>query len=104
MKHFFEVGILPELVGNFYSRPTDKHPTHPSEATGKDIVATYKFCYCHEDKNEDMIGCDNPDSSYEWFHFSCLKLSSEPKSTLWYCPDCSKLPQLFRRKKSKIAK
>ena len=108
MKHFFDKGILPELVGKFYSRPTTMNPfpqvpslsAPPSDPSGEEVEAAYKYCYCHEDKEGEMIGCNNPQCHYEWFHFSCLKLSSKPKSTLWYCPDCTKLPQ-FRRKTSK---
>ena len=92
VKHFFDVGILPELVGNFFSRPTTMNPfpqvpSPPSDPTGEEVEAAYKYCYCYEDKEGEMIGCDNPQCHYEWFHFSCLKLSSKPKSTLWYCPD-----------------
>lgn len=109
VKHFFTVGILPELVGKFYSRPTTTDPLVPIQSPSEPLsepagdeegVTACKYCYCHEDKEGEMIGCDNPQCRYEWFHFSCLKLSSKPKSKLWYCPDCRKLPE-FRRKKVK---
>ena len=104
VKHFFAVGILPELLGKFYSRPTMNSlpsPSEPpSEPTSGQVVPAFKYCYCHEDKEGEMIGCDNPQCLYEWFHFSCLKLSSKPKTRLWYCPECRKLPQ-FSRKKAK---
>ena len=110
VKHFFTVGILPELIGKFYSRPTttSTFPQVPSTSespnpAGEEQACNRKYCYCHEDKEGEMIGCDNQHCPYEWFHFSCLKLSSKPKSKLWYCPDCRKLPE-FRRKTSKKAK
>eukprot|EP00358_Blepharisma_japonicum_P005208 CAMPEP_0202944202 /NCGR_PEP_ID=MMETSP1395-20130829/4919_1 /ASSEMBLY_ACC=CAM_ASM_000871 /TAXON_ID=5961 /ORGANISM="Blepharisma japonicum, Strain Stock R1072" /LENGTH=184 /DNA_ID=CAMNT_0049642683 /DNA_START=88 /DNA_END=642 /DNA_ORIENTATION=- len=51
-----------------------------------------KYCYCQKDSPEEMIGCDNPGCKREWFHFSCVGLSSKPTGT-WYCPDCLKEEQ-----------
>ena len=36
------------------------------------------FCYCRKGEEGDMIACDNPTCDYEWFHFSCVGLKSEP--------------------------
>ncbi len=49
--HFFQVGILPELVGKFYSRPSAMDPSPPvsssskasSEAACEEVAATYKL-------------------------------------------------------------
>ena len=37
-----------------------------------------------------MVGCDNDDCPYPWFHLDCLKLKAFPKSKTWYCPECQK--------------
>ena len=37
------------------------------------------YCYCQGPEEGSMVGCDNSDCKYEWFHFSCLKLSTVPK-------------------------
>ena len=37
-----------------------------------------------------MVGCDNDDCPYQWFHLDCLKLKAFPKSKTWYCPECQK--------------
>uniref|UniRef100_A0A4X2MAQ1 Inhibitor of growth protein n=1 Tax=Vombatus ursinus TaxID=29139 RepID=A0A4X2MAQ1_VOMUR len=35
----------------------------------------------------EMTGCDNEQCPIEWFHFSCISLTYEPKGK-WYCPKC----------------
>lgn len=35
----------------------------------------------------EMIGCDNDLCPIEWFHFSCVQLTTKPKGK-WYCPRC----------------
>ena len=104
VKHFFTASILPQLIGKFYSRtaesviPQTQPPSRPSSSTDDNSAKTY--CYCHGPEYGDMVGCDNPSCLYEWFHLSCLKLVSQPKSKFWYCPDCRKLPE-FKIKRSK---
>lgn len=48
-----------------------------------------KYCLCHNVSHGDMVACDNDDCPYEWFHWSCVGLKSEPNGT-WYCPKCTK--------------
>ena len=74
-----------------------------ADTTEETDVARYRYCYCQEDKEGQMIGCDNSLCKYEWFHFQCLGLFCKPKSKKWYCPDCRKLPE-FRRKSTKKSK
>lgn len=47
-----------------------------------------KYCLCHNVSYGDMVACDNEDCPYEWFHWTCVGLKSEPNG-LWYCPECS---------------
>ncbi|KAF4123333.1 inhibitor of growth protein 3 [Geosmithia morbida] len=47
-----------------------------------------KYCLCHNVSYGDMVACDNDDCPYEWFHWSCVSLKSEPNGT-WYCPVCA---------------
>ena len=60
-----------------------------------------KYCYCQGGEHGEMVGCDNTDCSYQWFHLDCLHLSVPPKGKLWYCPDCSKLDKFSKKKKVK---
>lgn len=47
-----------------------------------------KYCLCHNISYGDMVACDNEECPYEWFHWSCVGLKSEPNGT-WYCPECT---------------
>ena len=48
-----------------------------------------KYCTCRSVSYGNMVACDNDDCPYEWFHWSCVGITSEPKGS-WYCPDCRK--------------
>jgi inhibitor of growth protein 3 len=48
-----------------------------------------KYCICRNVSYGDMVACDNTDDCpFEWFHWSCVGLKSEPTGT-WYCPVCT---------------
>ncbi|CAI5756570.1 unnamed protein product [Candida verbasci] len=48
------------------------------------------YCFCQRVSFGEMIGCDNENCKYEWFHWSCVGITSPPKDDeVWYCPDCS---------------
>ncbi|CAI6361054.1 unnamed protein product [Macrosiphum euphorbiae] len=53
-------------------------PVDPNEPT---------YCLCDQVSYGEMIGCDNPDCSIEWFHFECVELIKKPKGK-WFCPIC----------------
>jgi inhibitor of growth protein 3 len=54
-----------------------------------------KYCLCQHVSYGDMVACDNPNCPYEWFHWNCVGLKSEPEGR-WFCPECRE-----QRKKSK---
>ncbi|TFK25983.1 hypothetical protein FA15DRAFT_755443 [Coprinopsis marcescibilis] len=47
------------------------------------------YCFCQKQSYGDMIGCDNPDCPYQWFHISCVGVKT-PLPDKWYCPECLK--------------
>ncbi|OTB07585.1 hypothetical protein M426DRAFT_240842 [Hypoxylon sp. CI-4A] len=47
-----------------------------------------KYCLCQHVSYGDMVACDNPACPYEWFHWTCVGLKSEPEGR-WYCPACT---------------
>jgi inhibitor of growth protein 3 len=47
-----------------------------------------KYCSCQNVSFGNMVACDNDACPYEWFHWGCVGLKSEPNGT-WYCPECS---------------
>jgi inhibitor of growth protein 3 len=53
------------------------------------------YCICQQVSYGSMVGCDDKDCPYEWFHWGCVHLTEEPKGK-WYCPACSE-----RREKSR---
>ncbi|EKD11889.1 PHD-finger domain-containing protein [Drepanopeziza brunnea f. sp. 'multigermtubi' MB_m1] len=48
---------------------------------------TNKYCTCQSISYGDMVACDNMQCPYEWFHWNCVGLQSEPVG-LWICPVC----------------
>ena len=109
-RSFIEMGILPELLGRWFSCPPEQNTSSPSTSThlpprGRLETASpsshgtnLKYCYCQEGEHGKMVGCDNPGCPYQWFHLECLRLKSAPRSKLWYCPDCRK-HEKFRKSK-----
>ena len=96
VKHFFITSILPELMGKFYSHTSHsvQHGVEPQEpcqsgtssllaedtimnTANDDVLQTY--CYCNGPEEGEMVGCDNSNCVYRWFHLKCLKLNALPK-------------------------
>ena len=62
-------------------------PIDPNEPT---------YCLCSRVAFGEMVGCDNPDCTREWFHFECVGLASQPKGK-WYCPECTVKRKLLEK-------
>lgn len=76
-----EVGTAPRT-----KREDDDH-MYVDDDEGSDDK---KYCLCQKVSFGDMIACDNEDCPYEWFHWSCVGLKSEPQpGGTWYCPVCT---------------
>lgn len=45
------------------------------------------YCLCDQISYGEMILCDNDLCPIEWFHFSCVALTTKPKGK-WFCPKC----------------
>jgi len=50
------------------------------------------YCLCQKVSFGDMVGCDNDDCEYQWFHYKCVGVTEEPKGQ-WLCPKCRQLPR-----------
>ena len=78
-KHFFTVCLLPEILGNWYTRPTvSSHSSSDSSQSMANQNNSYNsevewYCYCHGPEEGTMIACDSSDCKIEWFHKKCLK-------------------------------
>lgn len=53
---------------------------------------TTLYCFCQKVSFGDMVGCDNDNCKYQWFHWGCVGLKNEPAGE-WLCPECRKLPK-----------
>lgn len=45
------------------------------------------YCVCNRPSFGDMVACDNPTCSKEWFHMACVGLDKAPRGR-WICPLC----------------
>lgn len=74
--------------------PRTKRKRKPSTTPAPDTSempidkAEPTYCYCDQVSFDEMVGCDNPDCPYEWFHFICVGLTAQPKGN-WYCRFCA---------------
>ena len=83
---FIKLGVLPELLGKWYS----KGPVSTSSQPPNSCSQANEWCYCKQGEEGQMIACDNKDCSIVWFHTACLRITNIPKGK-WYCPDCRKI-------------
>eukprot|EP00892_Ulva_mutabilis_P001814 jgi/Ulvmu1/11633/UM008_0037.1 len=60
-----------------------------------------KYCICNQPSQGDMIGCDNPACTREWFHNICVGIQTPPEK--WYCPDCRAAGERVQPKRSRRA-
>ena len=117
--NFFRSCLLPELLGNWYTRPIITSSSVPDDSMDCIAASTSEsvgqlqpdcstatasqdselYCYCRGLEAGSMIACDNNECKIEWYHMSCLLMTSIPKGK-WYCPDYRLLPQFQRKKKS----
>ncbi|TFK43877.1 hypothetical protein BDQ12DRAFT_702837 [Crucibulum laeve] len=61
---------------------------------------TTPYCFCQRQSYGDMIGCDNPDCPYQWFHISCVGVK-QPLPDKWYCPECKAKGAVPERRKGR---
>lgn len=97
---FFKYGVLPELLGKWYSKtpvwPATTSATNSTVAVNSENSSTDNWCYCRGPESGEMIACDGDACSIVWFHTTCLKISRIPKGK-WYCPECRKLTSAKRK-------
>lgn len=57
------------------------------------------WCYCNRISFGEMIGCDDPECKYEWFHLECVGLKEVPEDDEWYCQDCTQRREAKSRRR-----
>ncbi|TEB28167.1 hypothetical protein FA13DRAFT_1633510, partial [Coprinellus micaceus] len=55
----------------------------------EDYCENKKYCVCRGVSYGEMVACDGEACEGEWFHYSCVGLTSPPGGH-WYCDDCIK--------------
>ena len=72
---FLKVGILPELLGKWFSKapsfPTMQLPEEVPQGPTDDL-----WCYYKRGEFGEKIACDNESCPIRWFHTQCLKMTS----------------------------
>ena len=108
LEQFWDICILPEIVGKFYTnlnnvltsqlvlKQVPENAKSPNKSNDKDL-----WCSWRGIESDRMVGCNNQNCQWKWFHFDCVGIKRKPKSNLWYCPDCRKLPQFKTTKNRK---
>lgn len=90
------VGTAPRTKReHHHHHDAEDHSMYVDEDEGSDDK---KYCLCQKVSFGDMIACDNEECPYEWFHWTCVGLKSEPVGGTWYCPVCT---QQMKKDKAK---
>ena len=76
LEAFWKGHILPELVCRSLERR--KQTSNAEEY----------HCSCGAADKIPMVGCDGVNCNNQWYHWECVGLKSEPRSTKWYCELC----------------
>lgn len=107
VEHFFVYGILPEIIGKWYTRKQvadDDNIVRIAAAIQDHSLLEEDpekcWCYCGQPSYGQMIMCEHENCKIEWFHFDCLRIRCPPK-TEWYCPSCRKKPKSLSKRKPK---
>ncbi|XP_033224873.1 inhibitor of growth protein 1 isoform X2 [Belonocnema kinseyi] len=72
--------------GNQQNQHREDTPPPPEEDLAIDPDEP-TYCLCDQISYGEMILCDNDLCPIEWFHFSCVSLTTKPKGK-WFCPKC----------------
>ncbi|KAF9452802.1 hypothetical protein P691DRAFT_146595 [Macrolepiota fuliginosa MF-IS2] len=57
------------------------------------------WCYCNRVSFGEMIGCDDPECKYEWFHLECVGLKEVPEDEEWHCRECTQRREAKNRRR-----
>ena len=88
LQHFFVYGIMPEIMGKWYSRKpitnaegiVPQTVTHASSNT--DVQESNKTVVLLQYAQLWKYGCVTKKCSIQWFHFECLSIRSKPRGKL----------------------
>ena len=80
LDYFFIKVLLPLLLsGKSHSPETETLP-------GISCMSPTTYCWCRGGESGQMVACDNPQCTIEWFHFECVGLTRKPRGK-WFCSE-----------------
>ncbi|XP_038064512.1 uncharacterized protein LOC119734942 [Patiria miniata] len=95
-KLFFKVGILPELLGKWYTTSNVGEGYTIAECSSQTQVNV--CCFCREaNTGHGMIECQSTECRVKVFHLRCLGLTVLPKTKRYLCPNCKKIEVAQKR-------
>ncbi|TRM61662.1 hypothetical protein BD626DRAFT_501767 [Schizophyllum amplum] len=71
----------------FVSSPAPPVPVDDTADGGETDEDKKIYCYCKSVSFGDMVGCDNADCPWQWFHLGCIGMEKPPEGD-WYCTEC----------------
>ena len=80
--------VIPDACISFSSSKADDIPTSSLDlprCLEESVLhrSDDKFCFCQNIEHGEMVLCDNPTCTIQWYHFSCVGLLFPPKVE-WY--------------------
>lgn len=85
-KLFFLRGVLPELLGKWYSRAVVR--ARSTDLALSESEDDGSWCFCQQViEGSRLIACDNTECPFQWFHMSCVGLTATPNGK-WFCTTC----------------
>ena len=79
---FYVKVILPQILCPNATSIDDETSCSSTQQSSKQVEQLY--CICRNVEEGLMIGCDNNDCPYKWFHVGCVGLDCIPRGE-WYC-------------------
>ena len=89
--HFYKVGVLPELLGKWYS--TERQ----SEAIASGNLSC--FCLVSNQSQDLIVECQSSFCKLKKFHLQCLGLKHKPKKN-YICPNCRPIEAKKKREEA----
>ncbi|KZO97116.1 hypothetical protein CALVIDRAFT_536588 [Calocera viscosa TUFC12733] len=60
------------------------------EGEGGETDDQNPYCFCRKPSFGEMIGCEDDDCDYQWFHIGCVNVADPDMFDKWYCEACQK--------------
>jgi hypothetical protein len=85
----FKGAPVSAAAGSATTTPMKKPRGRAKKIVAEEVPDEKLYCICQSphDTVSQMIGCDDKDCEYQWFHFECVDILIPPKGK-WFCSDC----------------